>query len=250
MARSSRAFLAVLLAFATTQSPADAGSLASSKRALLTFSSGTSGTDAKESKFAKFVDVVGSILAQALLEDDYGITESVGGSKATLDQFVKQLDTLTAKSSIKAVDCILKHHALGKNIVFADGPKSMSAIHSSIKKNLTSAQRAKLRLMYEVGSYGATHAAGWKDIGFKASVGSKGIAYEDNWTLFTFALEWGSNHTVAATTSDVNFDLANASHDEIEIQMFLKGIGVPNWKETGFKKTVSGSGSLTIATSP
>lgn len=250
MTRSARALLAVLLALATTQSPADAGSIASSKRALLTFSSGTSGTDAKESKFAKFADVIGSILAQVLLQDDYGITESVGGSKATLGQFVKQLDALTAKSSIKAVDCILKHHGLGKNIVFADGPKSMSAVHTLIKKNLTSAQRAKLRLMYEVGSYGATHAAGWKDIGFKASVGSKGIAYESNWVLFTFALEWGSNHSLTATTAEVNFDLASPNHDEIDIQMFLKSIGVPNWKETGFKKTVSGSGSLTIATNP
>jgi hypothetical protein len=140
-----------------------------------------------------FYDLVesGAILtAAATLGPRYNTVTIVKDAAATRSGLVSALRTAASHSGTKAVDLFISTHGLDNQLVFAEGTRSITSVRNAILVGLTSAQRAKLRIVYSTACIGQSHLTGWIQAGFAAAAGSKGIYTDSAFSHPAFLASW------------------------------------------------------------
>jgi hypothetical protein len=253
--------LAVLTVLATTSASAHrsvptaaskATSVAQSQRqAVLFVADLSSGATGLEKGFYQFVTFAAVALGQTFLPSHYNEVTVVQGPAATLGGLVSALAGATSHSNILAVDLVFVTHGLSNQVEFADGLKSMTTVQNAITSGLSSAQRAKLRVVFSTACFGATHRAAWIAAGFKAASGSLGI-YADSATSYpTFLHSWWQGETFGQAVNDANqVDALFHVNDNLAKTYFNTQGNATFANQVNSTRVTSGNTGLTLASSP
>ncbi|MGE3306483.1 MAG: hypothetical protein AB7I52_10975 [Rhizobiaceae bacterium] len=156
-----------------------AAQVSKSQREAIIFVTNLSQGNSLESAFYDVVEFGAAVLAQGALSPVYRNVFTIQGNGATLSALRLNLNTMTAKPSVRAVDLIFVTHGLSDRVLFADGRRTMNEVRDAILSDLSPEQRAKLRMLFSTACFGATHRAKWREAGFRVVSGSEGI-YADS----------------------------------------------------------------------
>jgi len=241
------AAMAVLLAFAGL---ANAASVSKSQRNAVIFVANLAQGSNLEQAFYNTVQFAAVTIAQGSLGPNYNHVTTLQGSNATLAKLHAALKAEATRSGSRAVDLIFVTHGLSNEVLFSDGKKSMATVRSAIVNNLTSSQRAKLRMVFSTACFGRSHRAEWTAAGFKTASGSEGV-YADSavsYPVFLGAWVVGTAFINAVTLAN-NADPLRVSDNAAKL--WFNSQGKPDIAaQVNSIRSVRGTSSLTINTMP
>jgi hypothetical protein len=251
MFRSIRLLLAVglVLVFAA---PAGAATPVgkSQRHAILLVADLSQGTPL-EKAFYNTVEFAAVAVGQTYLIPTYGQVKTITGGNAKLSVLRNALKTSAQKSYVKAIDLIFVSHGLTEAVLFSDGRRTMAEIRNDLVANLTAAQRAKLRMVFDTSCWSASHRSGWLGAGFKVASGSKQI-YADSATSFpVFLTQWAvlGRSFYQAVGAANGADPAKLSDNAV--RAFYKSKGLTSYANSvDSTRVILGNSSLTIGTMP
>lgn len=227
---------------------ASAASIAKSQRDLLVFVANLSPDEPGPAQaFYNFVEFAAESAATGILGGQYRATHILNGNAASRAGFSNKLDSITNISAVKAVDVIFVTHGLSGSVAFSDQSTSMTNVKNDILAKLTTAQRAKLRMLFSTACYGESHRSKWIASGFKTVSGSKRIYADSALSFVPFLTAWAANQTF-----QTGVNLANLA-DPARIQdNAAKGVlwaaGYSKWWDVDSVRLTSGSTGLKIST--
>lgn len=249
--RLSAAIVACLSLFAAGAAPADAATtIAKANRECLVFIANVPQGNAAQVAFDNFVAFDAEGVAVSALAPLYNKVHVVSGAFATRAALSNMLNTITSKSSVKAVDLFLFTHGLTDGIKFSNQSVAMSTVRNDIKGKLNAKKRLKLRMVHSTASFGMAHRLQWIQAGFKTASGSKLICADTAVSFPAFLSVWtaGGSFSMANTFAD----LANggAALDE-EAKDVLFAAGHANWESVDSERLTSGPAfTVDVATMP
>ena len=232
-----------LLAFAGV---ANAASVSKNQRNAVIFVANLAQGSNLEQGFYNAVQFAAVTLAQGSLGPSYNHVTTVQGSNATLANLHAALKSEATRSGSKAVDLIFVTHGLTGEVLFADGRKSMATVRDAILNNLTSSQRAKLRIVFSTACFGKSHRADWTAAGFKTASGSAGIYADSAISYPAFLGSWVLGTAfVNAVTNANNADPLRVSDNAAKL--WFNSQGKPDLaSQVNSIRSVRGTSSLTI----
>jgi hypothetical protein len=243
---------AVALAGIVASPAAPATSVSKSQRELIIVSPDLSQGNALEQAFFDFVQLNAISLAVATLGTSYNAVHVVKNSSATLNGVANKLESVSSKSSVKAVDVIFVTHGLSSTVVLADNRWPMFLVRDKIINKLSSGERAKLRMLFSTACFGASHRSDWRLAGFKTVSGSSGIYADSAASYVPFLAAWATGSSFAASVSAANTAGELTPSDAAAKTWFIARI--PPRPDLAAKvdshRLKSGSTSLTISTMP
>ena len=103
-------------------------------------------------------------------------------NNASVARFVSTLRALAADQNVKAIDVIMSLHGSPGKLHFIEGGVRVNDLKSNLLTDRNPAEHAlvatlkrKLRLVYNLSCFGATHNSAFVEMGFDTSIGSKGV---------------------------------------------------------------------------
>ena len=223
--------------------------VAKSQREALVFIANLSQGSAAQQAFYDFVEFSAKFLAVTTLGPQYSKITVVEGSAAKRAALSDKLDSITNKSTVKAVDLIFVTHGLTGSVKFTDTTVSMTTVKNDIIAKLTTAQRAKLRMVFSTACFGESHRARWIEAGFKTASGSKKIYADSAVSYLPFLVSWASGGTFANAVDAANAaDVGNAV--DLAASAVLFAAGSSSFDQVDSHRLRSGSTSLRISTMP
>ncbi|MBZ0149905.1 MAG: hypothetical protein K8J09_00125, partial [Planctomycetes bacterium] len=109
-------------------------------------------------------------------------------------------------------------------------------------RTLTPQQRGRLRLVYETACFGASHAIGWRKLGFDAVAGARGVHTDSACSFPTFLGWWHNGYSFADCVDAANRADANKSWDAWAKQQGFTGVDS--------RRLLRGSGGSNYTTVP
>jgi hypothetical protein len=225
---------------------ANAASVSKSQRNAVIFVANLAQGSSLEQAFYNTVQFAAVTLAQGSLGPNYNHVTTLQGNNATLAKLHAALKAEATRSGSKAVDLIFVTHGLSNEVLFSDGKKSMTTVKSAIVNNLTSSERAKLRMVFSTACFGKSHRIEWTNAGFKTASGSEGVYADSAISYPVFLGAW-----VIGTAFTNAVSLANGA-DPLRVsdnaaKLWFNSQGKPNIAaQVNSVRSVRGTGSLTI----
>jgi hypothetical protein len=243
------ALAAVLLA--VLAGPAGAATpVSKAQRELVILSTDLSQGGPLERALYDVVEMGGTGLGVTSLGTRYNAVHLLQGAGATQSNFVARLDQITARAGVRAVDVSFMTHGLTDNVVFATGGLvTVATVRNMITANLTTAQRAKLRMLFSTACFGASHRSAWREAGFKMVSGSREVYADSAASYPAFLGTWtvGGNFATAILAANV---AGGASGWDTAASLWLS-INRPSLaSQVDSFRLTTGSTGLTINTMP
>ena len=186
------------------------GEVKKEDRVLLVVANLATGGDERFQKLYEWLDANAVVVAKLLVGAQYRQIETLSGDDVTSTNFVDRLTNLAAEPETKAIDVFLVLHAFPGVLIFDDRPVATSELKQQIQAaNLG----GKLRLLYSVACYGATHARDFVDAGFRVASGSLGANANGPYDYPTQLLHWRNCDTYRLAVNRGNNPLFKAIHD-------------------------------------
>jgi hypothetical protein len=178
------------------------------------------GMDAADELLYEGIEFGAALTSTSFLSSNYSKSHVLEKGQATLDNLCRQLETITSKSSIRAVDLIFSAHGLdGRVDFYPNVATSMGQVEEALLR-IPNANRRKLRMLFSTACFSASHNEAWLRTGFEVVSGSIGV-YADSLLSFpAFLSLW-----VGGATFKTAIDAANATdplriQDNLAIQKF------------------------------
>jgi len=241
--------LAVAVMGATTTGTAQASVSRSQRNAVVFVADLSTGFSGLEKSFYQAVEQGAYLTAVTTLSPVYHSVFQVEGANATEVALRNALSAATSSSSITAVDLIFVTHGLNHGVVFAnDTVVPINTVRDDLLSHLSSAQRAKLRIVFSTACFGASHRTGWLGAGFKAASGSLGIYADSASSYVPFLGAWALGQSFSSSINIAN--LADPFHfwDGIANSTLLAN--TPFAGQANSTRVISGSSGLTIDGNP
>jgi hypothetical protein len=248
---SRRAVAVSLLAaliVALASAPAQATVSKSQREAVVIVADLSAGLTGLEKTFYQGIEKAAYLGAVTILSPVYNHVAALEGTGATLAGMRNALSAATSHTGTKAVDLFFVTHGLDHNVVMADGRKSMTTVRNDLINHLTTAQRAKLRIVFSTACFGASHRADWVASGFDAASGSQGVYSDSASSYVPFLGAWALGASFGSAITAAN--LADAFHvwDALANNTVLKG--TPFEGQANSTRSVLGDDGLTIDGNP
>jgi hypothetical protein len=244
------AVLAALAAAALVPAAADAAvPVSKAQRELVIVSPDLSQGDAIERGLYDAIEWSGVGLATGTLALRYNTVHILKDGAATRGGFVDKLDDITAKTGNRAVDVVFITHGLNANVLFSNGEFTMASVRDRILLNLTTAQRAKLRMLFSTACFGASHRTAWRTAGFKTVSGSREVYADSAASYQPFLTSWVAGGTFALGIAAANAAGATSPWDALA-SGWLLAKGSQFWDDVDSFRVTAGTTSLTIGTMP
>jgi hypothetical protein len=242
--------LVVLASLGLGTAPRAEVTIAKSQREALVFIADLSQGDAAQRAFYDFVEFGAEALAHINLDPNYGAVTYVKGAATTRARLSDELDRITNRSTVKAVDLIFVTHGLDSKVLFANGKVSMTTVRNDILSKLTINQRKKLRAVFSTACFGSSHRTAWLQSGFKVASGSRKIYADSAVSYAPFLVAWANGATFSQAVALANAaDVGNAM-DVAAMTMYLL-MGRPDLAaQVDSHRLVSGLGGLRINKMP
>ncbi len=188
---------------------------------------------------------------QGILGLSYDRIEVVANRDATYAEFKRTLKEIARDPSIRAIDVILSLHGRPGRLAFDDMTWDTSEMENRFYIGTSTQDRVdrillrrKLRMMYNLSCYGASHRGNFLGMGFKVANGSIGVNANSEVEFVPAMMAWaagvgfrqafnGSNSTAALAIADAPIKLAG--------QLANNAL-----KETDSRKVFSGAVEMTI----
>jgi hypothetical protein len=241
--------LAVAALGGSVTSAAQASVSKSQRNAVVFVSDLSTGLSGPEKTFYQGVEKAAYLSAVTILSPVYHSVFQVEGADATKVALRNALSAATSSSSITAVDLIFVTHGLDHGVVFANNTiTSISAVRDDLLAHLSTAQRAKLRIVFSTACFGASHRTAWIGAGFKAASGSLGVYSDSASSYIPFLGAWALGQSFGSSVIVAN--LADAFHvwDNLANATFLVNTAFPG--QANSTRTISGNADLTIDGNP
>jgi hypothetical protein len=141
---------------------------------------------------------------------------------------------------VRAVDLVFVTHGLSGEVSFSDQRVSMTSVRNDILAGRTTAQRAKLRMVFSTACYGESHRVRWIGAGFKAVSGSRAIYADSATSYLPFLISWANGSTFnQAVTNANNADLLRLQDAAAKPILYFAGFA--NWNDVDSYRLVMGS---------
>jgi hypothetical protein len=248
--------LRTLLLFATlilaglAPAAADAATpVSKAQRELVIVSPDLSQGDAIERGLYDVIEWSGVGLATGTLALRYNVVHILKDGAATRMGFVNKLDEVTAKTGSRAVDVIFITHGLNANVLFSNGEFTMASVRDRILANLTTAQRAKLRMVFSTACFGASHRLAWRAAGFKTASGSREVYADSAASYQPFLTSWVAGGNFGLSVTAANVAGAGSPWDALA-SGWLLAKGSQFWDDVDSFRLTTGATTLTIGTMP
>ena len=242
--------LVVLAVAALAPAAAEAATpVSKAQRELIIVSPDLSQGDAIERGLYDVIEWSGVGLATATLALRYNVVHILKDGAATRAGFVGKLDDVSGKTSVRAVDVIFLTHGLDANVLFSNGEFTMNSVRDRILANLTTGQRAKLRMLFSTACFGGSHRLAWRAAGFKTVSGSREVYADSAASYQPFLTSWLAGLNFGLSVTAANAAGATSPWDGIA-STWLLSKGNQFWDDVDSFRLTSGTTSLTIATMP
>ena len=245
-------FIIVLLAIASfvlATSAQAATPVSKAQRELVIVSPDLSQGDAIERGLYDVIEWSAVGLATGTLGLRYNVVHVLKDGAATRGGFVAKLDELTAKTSLRAVDVIFITHGLDANVLFSNGAFTMASVRDRILANLTTGQRAKLRMLFSTACFGASHRLAWRAAGFNTVSGSRAVYADSAATYQPFLTSWLAGVNFGLSVTAANAAGATSPWDALA-SGWLLAKGSQFWDDVDSFRLTMGTTTLTIGTMP
>jgi len=230
--------------------PAAQATVSKSQRNAVVFVADLStGLSGPEKAFYQGVEQAAYLTAVTILSPVYHSVFQVEGASATELALRNALSAATSGSTITAVDLIFVTHGLNQGVVFANNTiVPINTVRNDLLAHLSSAQRAKLRIVFSTACFGASHRAGWIGAGFKAASGSLGVYSDSASSYVPFLGAWALGQSFGSAVIIAN--LADPFHfwDNLANATFLPSTNFPG--QANSTRAISGNSALTIDGNP
>lgn len=242
--------LATLILAGLAPAAADAATpVSKAQRELVIVSPDLSQGDLIERGLYDVIEWSGVGLATGTLGLRYNVVHILKDGAATRTGFVNKLDEVTAKTGSRAVDVIFITHGLNANVLFSNGEFTMASVRDRILANLTTAQRAKLRMLFSTACFGASHRFAWREAGFKTASGSREVYADSAASYQPFLTSWVAGRTFGQSVTAANA-AGEASPWDALASGWLLAKGSQFWDDVDSFRLAAGTTSLTIGTMP
>jgi hypothetical protein len=188
-------------------------------------------------------------LATGTLALRYNAVTILKDAAATRGRFVTTLDTITAKTGIRAVDVIFVTHGLSGNVLFSNGEFAIGSVRDLILSNLGLGQRGKLRMLFSTACFGASHRLAWRAAGFKTVSGSREVYADSAASYQPFLTSWLAGLSFGVGVAAANAAGATSAWDAVA-SAWLLSKGSQFWDDVDSFRLTLGSTGLTIGTMP
>jgi hypothetical protein len=243
------AVLAATVLGGLVTAPAQATVAKSQRNAVVFVSDLSTGLSGGEKAFYQGVEKAAYLTAVTILSPVYHSVFQVEGADATEVALRNALSAATSSSSITAVDLIFVTHGLDHGVVFANNTiTSINAVRDDLLSHLSTAQRAKLRIVFSTACFGSSHRASWIGAGFKAASGSLGVYSDSASSYVPFLGAWALGQSFGSSIIIAN--LADPFHfwDNLANATFLPNTNFPG--QANSSRAISGNADLTIDGNP
>ncbi|MFC1878754.1 hypothetical protein ACFLZW_02460 [Chloroflexota bacterium] len=211
------------------------------QRALLVVNNIAEGGIGQLSFLYKALDNLFPAAAFAILGNDYHTIEPVTGANATYKAFKDRLQYLGKMPGIKAVDVFLCLHGLDKRLYFGNQVVPTAYIKTDL---LEMGLKNKLRWLYSLSCYGASHAQDFIDGGFRVVEGAMAVNTNGPYDFPTQLRKWEHGGTVERAVNAGNNPTMMWIHDSVT-ELTLEHL---NQKSTvNSKKIIRGVKSTSIS---
>jgi hypothetical protein len=246
--RAAAIGLIAALTVALASAPAHATVSKSQREAVVIVADLSTGLTGLEKTFYQGIEKAAYLGAVTILSPVYNHVAALEGTNATLAGMRNALSTATSHTGTKAVDLFFVTHGLDHNVVMADGRKSMTTVRNDLVNHLTTAQRAKLRIVFSTACFGASHRTDWVGSGFDAASGSQGVYSDSASSYVPFLGAWALGASFGSAITAAN--LADAFHvwDTLANNTVLKG--TPFEGQANSTRSVLGDDGLTLDGNP
>lgn len=242
--------LLVLSALALATTAGAATPVTKAQREVLVVSPGLAQGSAVERAFYDFVEFNAVALATTTLGARYAAVNLLRGSAATPAGFLAELDRIASKPGVRAVDMIFLTHGLTNEVSLHGRDVTVAELGAGIRLRLTAAERAKLRMVFSTACFGASHLTAWRNAGFRAASGSRGVYADSAASYLPFLSAWAVGASFGASVTAANVAGASSSWDAAA-KPWLVAHGRPELAaQVNSWRVTSGSTSLTIGTMP
>jgi hypothetical protein len=243
------AALAALALGVGTAEAATVTPISKAQRDLVIVSPDLSQGDELEQGLYDVIEAGGVGLGVGTLSARYRSVHVLRNDGASRAAFVGKLRELTARAGTRAVDVIFLSHGLDDRVLLAEGLMTVASIRASIVARLSTAQRAKLRMLFSTACFGASHRAAWIGAGFKAVSGSR-LIYADSAVSYSpFLSSWGIGATFGTAVTAANLAGEVSPWDGIA-KAWLRSRNYTDWSRVDSYRVTSGNAALTISTMP
>jgi hypothetical protein len=158
----------------------------------------------------KALDHLFPAAALAALWNDYHTIEKLTGADATYQEFKNRLHTLGTLPGTQAVDVFMCLHGLDKRLYFGSQPVLTSTIKTDL---LGMGLKDKLRWLYSLACYGASHAQDFIDGGFRVAEGATAVNTNGPYDFPAQIRKWEHGRTVEQAVNAGNNPTIMWIHD-------------------------------------
>lgn len=213
------------------------------QRALLVVNNITQGGAVQLSFLYTALDNLFPMATTAVLGNNYAVIQNLTGNNATFANFKQQLQVLGASSGITALDVFLLLHGLNGSLFFGN----QNIPTSNIKNDLMGINlNDKLRWLYSLACFGASHAQDFIDGGFKVVEGALEVNANGTYDFPAQIRKWENGGTVEQAVNAGNNITMMRIHDTVA-EATLAHLGM-NYSVNSMK-IIRGIKSTTISSS-
>jgi hypothetical protein len=197
----------------------------------------------------EFIEVATEGLTTTILGPHYKRLTFVKGADATRAGVVSALDAAAGRSGVEAVDLLFTTHGSGSKLTVADGEIDDTVLGEAITGRLSSARRAKLRMVFSTACFGETHLDMWSDVGFTEASGAEGIYADSAVSYAPFLTAWATERTFAEAVAMANAaDVGNAADNAA--RAFYQARNKPEAALVDSDRVRAGTGTTRIYSTP
>jgi len=158
----------------------------------------------------EWLDKNAVLLANQYLAPHYRQLATLAGDDVTSSNFVDRLVSLTQMPGIRAVDVVVVIHGLPGQLLFDDGLISSAELGSRLR---AARLNDRLRLLYSLACFGATHAQDFVAAGFRVASGALGVNANGIYDFPAQLHRWSSGATYKAAVAAGNNPIGIATSD-------------------------------------
>lgn len=205
--------------------------------------------------FYQALEQLTQFTVQGILGDSYDRIEVIANRNATYAEFKQTLKEIARDPETRAIDVIMSLHGLPGRLAFDDMTWDTSEMENRFYIGTSTQDRVdrillrrKLRMMYNLSCFGASHRGNFIGMGFKAVNGSVGVNANSEVEFVPAMLAWKAGMGFRSAFNGTNHPALIAAADAPIIasgQLFNNAL-----KKTNSTKVFSGDVEIKIHSDP
>ncbi|NRA66830.1 MAG: hypothetical protein HRU19_20245 [Pseudobacteriovorax sp.] len=211
------------------------GAISKNGRQLVVITNLDNHPGGKWSWLYQFLDSATVSLSKKALGPVYKNITVLYKGNATSGKFTNALQNLAKSNNVKAIDTIFHLHGNPNRAAFANGNKTIASIRAVLEP---SQGMEKLRLMYNLACYGATHRQEFIRSGFRTAVGARKVNTSSGSEFPLFLAAWVAQKPINSVFNNHNGSITMNMSDAAAMNM-----GFP---DADSWKVISGTRNLII----